>query len=68
MTNSELRDKLEQAQALLADVCDWAGVHVTPYFGMENVPYLQIKNPEICKLMSVANSCIVDALSELEKE
>jgi hypothetical protein len=58
MTNSELIDKLEQAQALLADVYYWASKKET---------ILQrTVNPEIERLMSVADSCIIDALDELD--
>lgn len=58
MTNSELRDKLDQAQSLLADVYHWAGVKET---------ILQRpRSPEIERLMSCADSCIIDALEELE--
>ena len=58
MTNSELREKLDQAQSLLADVYHWACVKET---------ILQRpRSPEIERLMSVADSCIIDALDELE--
>lgn len=58
MTNSELRNKLEQAQSLLSDVYHWASVKET---------ILQRpRNPEIEQLMSVADSCICEALEELE--
>ena len=62
MTNSELRDKLEQAQRLLAEVYGWAttpmsnGLQVTP----------QVTNPDVAQAMSVADGCICDALWELE--
>ena len=62
MTNSELKEKLEQAQRLLAEVYGWAttpmsnGLQVTP----------QVTNAEIAHAMSVADGCICDALWELE--
>ena len=51
MTNSELKEKLEQAQALLADVYHYA---------CEN-GFISLESQ-----MSVADSCIIDALNELE--
>jgi hypothetical protein len=62
MTNSELKQKLEQAQALLADVYHWAS---TPMSNGLQVSPLKT-NAEIASLMSVADGCICDALSELE--
>jgi hypothetical protein len=59
MTNSELRVKLLQAQALLADVYSWAQQPHTKYTGMR-------MNSEIASQMSTADSCINDALEELE--
>ena len=59
MTNSELRAKLLQAQALLADVYSWAQQPHTKYTGMR-------MNSEIARQMSTADSCINDALEELE--
>jgi hypothetical protein len=59
MTNSELRVKLLQAQALLADVYSWAQQPHTKYTGMR-------MNSEIASLTSAADSCINDALEELE--
>jgi hypothetical protein len=59
MTNSELRAKLLQAQALLADVYSWAQQPHTKYTGMR-------MNSEIASQMSTADSCINDALEELE--
>ena len=59
MTNSELRAKLLQAQALLADVYHWANEPHTKYTGMRT-------NSEIASQMSTADSCINDALEELE--
>ena len=62
MTNSELKQKLEQAQELLADVYHWAS---TPMSNGLQVSPLKT-NAEIASLMSVADGCICDALSELE--
>ena len=59
MTNSELRAKLLQAQDLLADVYHWANEPHTKYTGMR-------MNSEIASQMSMADSCINDALEELE--
>ena len=59
MTNSELRAKLLQAQDLLADVYSWAQQPHTKYTGMR-------MNSEIASQMSMADSCIIDALEELE--
>ncbi len=59
MTNLELRAKLLQAQALLADVYSWAQQPHTKYTGMR-------MNSEIAREMSTADSCINDALEELE--
>jgi hypothetical protein len=59
MTSSELRAKLLQAQDLLADVYSWAQQPHTKYTGMR-------MNSEIAREMSTADSCINDALEELE--
>jgi hypothetical protein len=59
MTSSELRANLLQAQALLADVYHWAQQPHTKYTGMR-------MNSEIAREMSTADSCINDALEELE--
>ncbi len=59
MTNSELRAKLLQAQTLLADVYSWAQQPHNKYTGMR-------MNSEIAREMSTADSCINDALEELE--
>ena len=59
MTNSELRAKLLQAQDLLSDVYHWANEPHTKYTGMR-------MNSEIASQMSMADSCINDALEELE--
>jgi hypothetical protein len=62
MTNSELVAKLEQAQALLADVYHWAE---TPMSNGLQVSPLKT-NAEVASQMSVADSCIIDALEALE--
>ena len=59
MTNSELRAKLLQAQTLLAEVYSWANEPHDKYTGMR-------MNSEIASQMSTADSCINDALEELE--
>ena len=59
MTNSELRAKLLQAQDLLSDVYSWANEPHSKYTGMKT-------NSEIASQMSMADSCIIDALEELE--
>ena len=59
MTNSEVREKLLQAQDLLADVYSWANSQHTKFTGME-------MNSEIARQTSTADSCINDALEELE--
>ena len=59
MTNSELRAKLLQAQDLLSDVYHWANEPHSKYTGMR-------MNSEIASQMSMADSCINDALEELE--
>ena len=62
MTNSELRRKLEQAQSLLADVYHWAE---TPLSNGLQISPLKT-NAEIASAMSVADSCIWEALDALE--
>ncbi len=59
MTNSELRDKLLQAQELLANVYFWSNQQHIKYTGMR-------MNSRIASQMSMADSCINDALEELE--
>lgn len=59
MTNSELRAKLLQAQDLLANVYSWANEPHSKYTGMR-------MNSKIASQMSMADSCINDALEELE--
>ena len=60
MTNSELRDNLLQAQALLSGVYSWACQPHIKYTGME-------MNDSIQRYMSSADSCIDDALEELDR-
>lgn len=62
MTNSELIDKLQQAQALLADVYNWAS---TPMSNGLQVSPLQT-NATIAKELNDANSCIEECLDELD--
>jgi hypothetical protein len=57
MTNKELVDRLTKAQALLSDVYHWAS---------EQQPGLLVKNSEVASQMSVADSCIIDALDALD--
>lgn len=59
MTNSELIDKLNQAQNLLSEVYDWAGQPHSKYTGMR-------MNSEIASLMSTADSCIWEAMEALD--
>ena len=59
MTNLEVRAKLLQAQDLLSDVYSWAKSQHTKYTGMR-------MNSEIARQTSTADSCINDALEELE--
>lgn len=62
MTNSELIDRLQQAQALLADVYHWAS---TPMSNGLQVSPLQT-NATIAQALSVADGCIDDCLDELD--
>ena len=59
MTNLEVRAKLLQAQDLLSDVYSWAQQPHTKYTGMKT-------NSEIASQMSTADSCVNEALEELE--
>jgi hypothetical protein len=63
MTNSELKQKLEQAQALLSDVYHWASTPMTN--GLQVSP-LQT-NAEIASVMSCADGCIWEAIDFLEE-
>ena len=60
MTNSELRAKLLQAQALLSGVYSWACQPHIKYTGME-------MNDSIQRYMSDADSSVNDALEELDR-
>jgi hypothetical protein len=51
MTNKEIREKLEEAQRLLSDVYNWA---------------CNSRNKSLESQMSCADSCIIEALDELE--
>lgn len=62
MTNSELKQKLKQARALLADVYSWANTPMTN--GLQISPLKT--NAEIVSVLSTADSCIWAALDELE--
>ena len=59
MTNLEVREKLLQAQDLLADVYHWAKQPHTKFTGMD-------MNQQIARYTSTADSCINDALEEIE--
>jgi hypothetical protein len=63
MTNSELIDRLQQAQALLADVYAWADTPTWPDTPMAVWPLKT--NAEIAGYLSTADSCIQDALEVL---
>ena len=58
MTNRELIDRLTKAQALLSDVYAWASVRESTF----------AVNPEVERLMSVADSCILEAMDALDWE
>ena len=60
MTNLEVREKLLQAQDLLADVYSWAQQPHTKFTGME-------MNQRIARHTSAADSCINESLEELEQ-
>ena len=62
MTNSELIDKLQQAQALLSDVYCWAALPMSN--GLQVSP-LQT-NAVIAKALITADLCIEDCLDELD--
>jgi hypothetical protein len=62
MTNSEMIDKLKQAQQLLADVYDWADTPMSN--GLQIAPAKT--NAEIASLLSTADSCIWAALDEFD--
>ena len=62
MTNAVLISKLEQAQRLLSDVYHWAE---TPMSNGLQISPLKT-NAEIASLMSAADTCIWEALDELD--
>jgi hypothetical protein len=62
MTNAELISKLEQAQRLLSDVYHWAE---TPMSNGLQISPLKT-NAEVASQMSMADSCIIDALEALD--
>jgi len=61
MTNAELISKLQKAQELLSDVYHWAD---TPMSNGLQVSPLKT-NSEVAHQMSVADSCIIDAMEAL---
>ena len=61
MTNSELIERLEQAQSLLSGVYAWASKREP----MDDFNTFST-NPTVARLMSVADSCIEEALEALE--
>jgi chloramphenicol 3-O-phosphotransferase len=58
MTNTEMIEKLKQAQSLLSDVYHWASTEMSN--GLQITP--EHTHPEIESLMSCADSCIIEAL------
>jgi hypothetical protein len=62
MTNAELISKLEQAQRLLSDVYYWADTPMLNNFEGKTIR----TNSEVASQMSVADSCIIDALEALD--
>ena len=56
MTNSELLEKLDQAQSLLSDVYHWAD--------SEGAGLLKV-NAQIASLMSAADDCIWESIDIL---
>jgi len=62
MTNDEIKQKLEQAQALLSDVYHWADTEMTN--GLQITP--EKTNASIASVMSCADGCICEALDFLE--
>ena len=64
MTNSEMIDKLKEAQQLLADVYNWAD---TPMSNGLQVSPLKT-NAQIASELSVADSCISECLDLLKDE
>ena len=62
MTNEQLIAKLTLAQELLSDVYHWAN---TPMSNGLQISPLKT-NAEVASQMSVADSCIIDALDALD--
>jgi hypothetical protein len=58
MTNRELLDKLNEAQSLLSDVYAWASFREDTF----------AVNSQVESLMSVADSCILEAMDVLDWE
>ena len=56
MTNTEMIEKLKQAQSLLSDVYHWADA--------VGVGHLKT-NAQLASLMSCADDCIIEALDTL---
>lgn len=63
MTNFELMQKLTKAQELLSEVYSWASKREE----MDDFNTFAT-NPEVERLMSVADSCIIDAMDALDWE
>ena len=61
MTNSELIDTLNEAQALLSKVYKWASERED----MDDFNRFS-RNPAVERLMSAADNCIVEAIDALE--
>lgn len=62
MTGSELINKLEQAQKLLAEVYHWSNSPLDGSSGLIKT------NAEVARLMSCADECICECLDELNCE
>jgi hypothetical protein len=60
MTNYELQSKLKQAQDLLGEVYAWASQRALADYSTFST------NPEVERLLSVADSCIIEAMEALE--
>jgi hypothetical protein len=58
MTNDELMQKLQKAQELLSDVYAWASKR-------DDINTFSV-NPVVERLMSVADSCIIEAMDALD--
>lgn len=57
MTNSELIRKLQTAQDLMSDVYHWASE--------KEVDAVFTRNQNVAQLLSVADSCVIDAIEAL---